>query len=202
MSRRAITVYRVLTDIDAYQDVLSDESPLPWEFDGTPIGKRWKPPKVYVPNPSKKEPDLWGCFNTNAVFAASPRAVKLLAERFFEETAELLPLVFEGHELAVVNITYVFNCLDKEHSEHVPGYPSAINKYVFHPNRLGKPLFKIPQTRMSEIFCCEGFTAPDQEFRAIIEKHRLAGLRFGLVWSSEPEKEPKPAKRGRKRPKK
>lgn len=151
-----------------------------WKFDGTPIGDTWQPLEFYIRRPTLKKPDIWQVGRT---LAFEPHAAKILST-CLEKAGELFKLPFHGRELTVVNITYVIECLDLTRSEYDQDLPHIIDKYVFYEDRLDYPLFKIPQnTAMT--FTVEGLASPDDEFKPLIEKHNLKGLRFDEVWSSE-----------------
>src|SRR5262245_5840556 len=150
-----------------------------WKFDGTPIGQSWKPPELYVQFPLLKEPDIWQFYRS---FAFSEKACAKL-QRFLDRAGEQLPLFYEGRKLTLLNITYCLNCLDKTRSVYDPDLPHMIDDYVFRRDRLEYSLFKIPEQRHGNWFCVEGLAAPDDEFKATVEKHGLTGLRFTKVWS-------------------
>ena len=79
----------------------------------------------------------------------------------------------------------MIDCLDKERSEQEPGVPQMIHKYAFRADRLDYSLFKIPETRHGEILTVEGFASPQDEFKPLVEKHGLKGLRFEKLWSTK-----------------
>ena len=182
-----ITVYKVLADLDNYQFVLADRAAdaLRIPFDGTPIAKAWKPPASYSPYPIKPAGDFWGCYSTGSVFAVTKAAARQIV-KFLDESCERLPLTLEsGEKLVLCNVTEVVNCLDKKKSKHKPGCPDWIDKYEFHPRRLGYSLFKIPESRMSEVLCVEGIVAPADGFKGTVEKLGLTGLEFKKVWEGQ-----------------
>lgn len=62
-----------------------------------------------------------------------------------------------------------------------------IFKYAFHPERIGDVnLFKIPETRTSEIYTLAGRDAPEDEFYAQYHAGGFTGLQFLEIWSGEP----------------
>lgn len=180
------TVYRIFTDDDfqslesvdkdAYLKARKDG----WKFDGFPVGNAWQPLEMYVRQPTRKKPDIWGLANT---LAFEPHAREIL-QLCLDQSGEQLKLPFEGRELIVLNVTYVIDCLDKDASDYDPDLPHMIDEYVFHQDRLDYSLFKIPETRMSsEILTVEGLASPDDEFKPLVEKHGLKGLRFKKLYS-------------------
>jgi hypothetical protein len=188
-----ITVYRVLPDAH-YQrfEPVDTEAALKlrrtkWRFDGTTIGKDWRPPEVYVQQPLLLKPDIWGTFAGSHVLAFGDKAADVL-QLFLDQAGEQLPLYHEGRKLVLLNVTYVLNCLDARKSKYDPDLPHMIDKYVFQPERLEYSLFKIPETRMSELLAVEGLAAPSDEFKAMVEQEGLTGLQFQKMWSSDPQR--------------
>lgn len=187
------TVYRVLPE-DKYQTLETNdpgESRI-WPFDGTPIGDKWHAPAVYAPSPNLMEPDIWNCFLHRHVFAFNEKAGHVL-QTFLDQatlpttTGEQLALYFRGKKLIVLNVTYVLNCLDSEHSKSASHLrPRWITEYVFIPGRFEYSLFMIPETQGSELLTVEGLAAPEEEFKPMVEKHGLKGLRFEKLWWDGP----------------
>jgi hypothetical protein len=101
-----------------------------------------------------------------------------------DQAGQQFKLPFEGRKLIVLNVTYVIDCLDKKKSEQEPGVPQMIHKYVFHADRLDYSLFKIPETRHGQILTVEGLASPNDEFKPLVEKYGLKGLRFEKLWST------------------
>ena len=179
------TVYRVLTD-DAFQslepanmDAYLRARKSSWRYDGVPVADSWQPLEMYVRRPTLKKPDIWGVANT---LAFEPEAAAVL-QLCLDQSAEQLKLPFEGRELIVINITYVLECLNKVASEYDPDLPHMIDEYVFHQDRLDYSLFKIPETRMSEILTVEGLASSEDEFKPLIEKNNLNGIHFRKLFS-------------------
>ena len=179
-----IKVYRVLPDVDKFQTVLVDDigSVMKYRFDGTPIGDAWEPPKAYVQSSTDERGDFWGCFSNPSIFAVTPATAQIVVT-FLDQSCETLPLDADGQKLFVCNVTCVVNCLDRQKSRHKKGIPHWIEQYVFHPNRFDNSLFKIPETRMSEVLCVVGIVAQGDDFKGTVEKHGLKGLRFKEIWS-------------------
>lgn len=189
------TVYRVLADPQEYQELraanVDDEAR--YRFDGTPLIDIWDPPVVYFPHPTMKEPDFWSCFCKRSIFGITADvAEKIVA--FLDQSCELLPLSCElpplcgaNREISLCNVTNVVNCLDSRKSTQVPDIPWWFTEYVFHPDRFEYSLFKIPQTRMTELLCVEGLVARSDEFKGTVERLGLTGLRFQKLWTDEAE---------------
>lgn len=137
-----------------------------------------------VDDPSKEEGTFWGCFFHPALFAVAwPPLCPLIG--YIDKACEVLPLYGDEHDLRILNVTYVLNCLDRKRSTFAPGFTDRIRRYVFHPHRLLYSLFKLPETRASELFCAEGVVSPEDEFKGMVERHGLTGLVFEEVWSDE-----------------
>lgn len=184
------TVYRVLPAYPACQTLATDNpDAVLWRFNGQPMKDNWSPLKVYVPHPNLKEPDIWNCFGYRHVFAFNERARSLLHD-ILDKAGEQLPLDFHGKELAVLNVTCLQECLDTANSKHPDGLPHIIDEYVFQPGRLRYSLFKIPQTPKSELLTVDGLSGPEAEFKPMVEKHGLKGLRFEKLWSDDPVLKP------------
>jgi len=181
------SVYRVLRDAE-YQYLESvdtdrwlSERKASWRFDGTPVGDTWTPLEMYVREPLLKKPDIWACSDA-LIF--EPHAVDVL-QTFLDQSGEQFALPFEDRVLTVLNVTYVLNCLNKEKSDYDLELPHIIDDYAFFADRLDYSLFKIPETRHSQILVVEGLAAPGDEFKAIVESYGFAGLRFDRLWSSD-----------------
>ena len=179
------TVYRIVPAVDEFQYVLADNSKdlAKYAFDGTPVADKWEPPKCYVPFPTRPEADFWGCFLRNDLFAAARHTADIVGT-FVDQSCEALPLPLSDRELMIFNVTHVLNCLHTENSQYDPELPHIIDVYAFHEARFTHSLFKIPQTRMSEVLCVEGLASPDDEFKGVVKSHGLTGLRFEEIWSS------------------
>jgi hypothetical protein len=184
-----LTVYRVLPDAK-YQKLEPTDSGafMEWagvkpRFDGRPIGEEWHSPELYVRHPLLEKPDIWGALGFSHTFAFEEWATDVV-QTFLDQAGEQLPLSYENRKLVLLNVTYVLNCLDHKRSRFVANMPHMIDEYVFYADRLDYSLFKIPETRMSEMLCVEGGAAPEAEFKAMVEQHGLRGLRFERIWAN------------------
>jgi hypothetical protein len=182
------TVYRIWID-DGYQSLESVNSDAylaarkkTWKFDGHPVEGKFEKLEVYVRQPTLKKPAIWGLADTLAFEDDAAAKVQLC----LDQAGQQFKLPFQGSKLIVLNVTYVIDCLDEAKSEFIdPDLPHMIDKYVFHADRLDYSLFKIPETMSGEILTVEGLVSPDDEFKPLVEKHGLKGLRFEELWSSE-----------------
>jgi hypothetical protein len=97
---------------------------------------------------------------------------------------QLFPLPHNGTTYQLLNVTECINCLDTKKSKFYED--GAPQKYVFHPNRFSESsIFKIPETAKGEVLLVEGARDPEEEFRALVEKHKLQGVLFEELWSDQ-----------------
>lgn len=178
------TVYRVLAD-ENYQS-LEPADPQAfnaarrgtWRFDGFKVEGPLERLVVRSGAPALPRPDVWRLANT---LAFEERAWGELVT-FFDQSCQTFKLPFEGRTLFVMNVTYVIQCLDRKASVLDPAGTHAIRRFAFHEDRLDYSLFKIPQTATHDIYTVEGLAAPDDEFKPVVEKFAIKGLRFEQIW--------------------
>jgi hypothetical protein len=181
-------VYRIWAD-DDYQSLESIDSDAylaarenTWKFDGYPVEGKFEKLKMYVRQPTLKKPDIWLIANTLAFEDEAAAEVQLC----LDQSGQQFKLPVDDRKLIILNVTYVIDCLDQEKTELAdPDLPFMIDKYEFHADRLDYSLFKIPQTMRGEILTVEGIAHPNEEFKPLVEKYGLKGLRFEEIWSSD-----------------
>jgi hypothetical protein len=174
-------VYRIENDVNHFQYFLPQKSEDVFTLlmDCTSKATNWISPPVYIYKPRHKAGDFYN-FDWNSVIT-SPRATAALHSHLIE-AGELLPLFYQDDQFAVLNVLQCVDCLDHSLSERQPGH---YTKYVFRSNQLAQvqsTIFKIPQTRQSEVLVVEGLKAPEEEFRYTVEKSGLKGLLFTELW--------------------
>jgi hypothetical protein len=181
-----VSVYKIWAD-DGYQELgvvdenaFSRESERSWKFQGEPAEDKFVPLEVYVRRTSLKKPDIWEVFRT---FGFEKNALGILSLPL-EKAGELFDIPLEKRKLTILNCTYVIDCLDLEKAKFDPATPWIIDEFAFHANRLDYSLFKIPQNTKI-LFAVEGLASPDDEFKPLVEKHKLTGIRFEKLWSDE-----------------
>jgi len=179
------TVYKVNFE-DGYQDLqsvnyeeFSAARKNTWKFDGKPVKHKFEKVEMYVRQPNLDKPDIWQLMNTMAFEDDAASKLQLC----LDQAGQQFKLPFQGRKLVVLNVTYVIDCLDKKRSDYDPDLPHMIDKYVFHEDRLDYSLFKIPETVYGDILTVEGLASPDDEFKPLIEKYGLKGLRFDEVYT-------------------
>lgn len=191
-------VFEIIGDLNNHQQLLPrdekihkllKESPL-W-FDGRSKLENWSPPEMMLMSPKKKVPDIWSV-NSDAAFAAGPRAFPLIQE-FFEMAGEVLPLPFKGETLQLLNVTVCEDCLNGDRCDwllnnqgerltvknsHLPG------AFQFLPAMFPESsIFKIPYGSAGRTLCWEEDDDPLCSFKAAVESHKLTGLKFREIWS-------------------
>jgi hypothetical protein len=193
-------VYRVTADAkppgskeDHYAPLVvatkRDAKLLKWDdFNGRRFPRKWQPIRLYVSMPLLPYPDL---FNFGiATFVCTERAAEL-AEEPLGMCGELLPVTLERTKgkFFVYNVTNCINAVDYRKSKWetlLPGKKLLV-KPAFLADRLGDlSIFKLAEDFGTTIYCLERSGDPDDgEFKAVVEHHRLTGLRFELIWSGK-----------------
>ncbi len=177
-------VYRIENDVNHFQYFLPQQSEDVFTLlmDCTPKASIWTSPSVYIYKPRHKAGDFYN-FDWNTLIT-SPRATTTLYSHLIE-AGELLPLFYRDDQFTVLNVLQCVDCLDHSLSEKQPGH---YIKYVFQSDQLAQvssTIFKIPQTRQSEVLVVEGLRAPEEEFRYTVEMAGLKGLVFTELWHDD-----------------
>ena len=145
----------------------------------------WSPPSVYLNKPKLKLGDFCNAFDHYII--SNQRATNLLRTHF-ESAGELLPLPYEGNTYYVINVTRCVDCLDELASTwsiQSGNYRGWILRHIFVLDRLPRSgIFRIPAVGGNQIFTVEGLTDQEEDFRAIVQREGLKGLKFKEVWSS------------------
>ena len=168
--------YQYFLPEDDHNHVLSS-------LDATPRLANWNPPAVFVYEPKLM---VGNFYNTGVNLIADQRATDALRP-LFEMAGELLPLDYKGQRFTVLNVMVCVDCLDHDKSEWRigPSGSRSLVKPVFSPELLPpSPIFKIHDTIAT--FLTEGLLAPDQEFREIVRREGLKGLKFEEIELSGP----------------
>lgn len=148
----------------------------------------WKPPKMHFGNPLKRDPDFWMLDIASGAFAVGPKALRLV-DSFLEMAGEELSISVKEQELVILNVLQVYDCIDPDRSEWrtIPNSNERgglLKPYFVPENMKQSTLFKFPEWRR-QIFCWEEDRDPEAEFKACVEKNKLKGLEFELVWTDE-----------------
>ncbi|MFI0443925.1 imm11 family protein [Actinomadura sp. 6N118] len=141
----------------------------------------WQPFQVWWDEEEREKPKGdFPLFASNVMVGA--RAVEAL-EMSLQGNGELLPLLTEGSEIYLYNVTRVVDALNMEKSSGET-FPSGrymhISKHVFVKERLeGVEIFKLPQLYIGKkIYVTDSFMKR-------IEVAGLTGLIGEEVWSSD-----------------
>lgn len=158
------------------------------EFCGIPFSKKWRLVELYIEKPKLPIPDF---FHFRGDVLILNEKARIAAGEALEVSGELLPLRIEnlkGH-FFLHNIVNCLNVLDHTKTiwkrAGVGGRLKLVDKPAFIVERFGEgSLFKIPENGGIQIYCLERTGDPDDgEFKAVVEKHKLTGINFELVWT-------------------
>ena len=156
-----------------------------YSLDGESKLTGWKPLPVFEADPALKPVGNFAhCWDGG--FMIDVRASSAL-NAILEKCAELLPLQpYKGHTYHLLNVLNPLDCLDdlrtkwrigKEHGKRI-----GIEQYQFIPERLANAtLFRLP--KWISLFTAVGGRGAKVEFKTIIEREGLTGVRFVEVWS-------------------
>jgi len=185
----------------------SDESFLWFEnFNGKPFPKPWRRVKLHFNEPLWPRADFY--YFGSSKFVCTERA-KVEIGSLMEKSGALLPVTIEGEDAAhyIYHVSACHPCVNPvksiwEHDSDEPDDPVEWNKWkarklkegwrdlkslkvpAFDPRKVGRnAIFVIPE-KPFEIYCVERTADPTKgELKALVEQHKLAGLRFELAWS-------------------
>jgi hypothetical protein len=112
-------------------------------------------------------------FNRNAVNALYD---------MLEPNGELLPIICEGENYFLFNVTRLINALDEDSCDlerFDDGRIMDIDRYSFFKDRLrGTVVFKLPQDSLGWVYVTDPFVMR-------VKATGLRGFKFPLVWSSD-----------------
>jgi hypothetical protein len=154
---------------------------------GTPRAATWRALPLYAEKKAKLRGNfahLWGL----GKLAIDSRASELL-KPILRDTCELLPFLplADGEVFHRFNLLAKVDCLDKEKTKwfvnkSTGAKTSEIEEYHFHPSRFEKSsLFLLPKG--GTLFAVTGTPTPEFEFKTVVEREGLTGLKFEAVWS-------------------
>ena len=147
----------------------------------------WRPLELKLERPKLPHADFPGFDYPSLV--CGERALAAVGD-VLRETGELLPVTLRGangthHIHHIAERTAGLLDLKKTTWRDVAGERCLLAP-AFRAARVGPKLrlFKIPEDHGLTIYCVERTgKAKDGEFKALVEKHGLTGLRFNLVWA-------------------
>jgi hypothetical protein len=152
---------------------------------GTSWAEIWVAPDLHAegpPLPIGNFAHLWDLGD----FAIDDRACEVL-KPILESVCEFHPyLPYEGKSFHWMNVMETVDCLDEEKTKWRIGKSSgkrfAIEKYQFSPGRFTKStLFRLPKD--SALLALAETPDPKSEFKSIVERQELTGLKFEEIWS-------------------
>jgi hypothetical protein len=184
-------VYRVRPDVKNFQTLFPEDESLLSDFslilDCTPRLAEWKAFGLYCFNPMQKKGDF--SYMLPGSFIVREGVMEGIST-FTEMAGEQLPMSLQGETQYLINVTECVNSLDQDKTIFTTDPDSgirlgSIEKYSFYPNRFSESsLFKIPETRRTDVLTLERSMDPEEEFKAYVEENKLSGLVFELLWES------------------
>ena len=179
-----MNVYYLRTDANKYRGVIitqGDWRPFCDLFDGTPVSGPWTDVTIGWDPDMRRKPkgDFPSLLTHIPVFTS--KAADVLSD-LLEGSGELLPIMVDGEEYFLYNVTRVIDALDESRSEIIRFDDFEImdiDVHCFFPEKIGDAaVFKIPQMVTSDVFVTDVFV--DR-----VKSARLKGFKFPLLWSSE-----------------
>ena len=159
-----------------------------WRFDGSPKAADWDPEGALIQIERGKR--FAGDFvlpGLAFVFAMTGRASTIL-RLITENVGELLPLrTPEGERFSLLNVTPMIDCIDHRRTRgerDADGTYFDIERYEFDISALPKASLFRP-THDWSLFALEGAVAEDLDFKLVVERNGLQGLRFREVWNDD-----------------
>jgi len=158
-----------------------------YSLDGGSKLKRWKPLPIFEGDPGLKPVGNFAhCWDGG--FIIDVRASSVL-KPILEKCAELLPLQrYKGNLYHLLNVLEPLDCLDdrrtkwrigKKHGKRI-----GIDEYQFIPSKLtNTTLFRLP--KRVALFTAVGRPGSKVEFKTIVEREGLTGLKFEEIWSED-----------------
>jgi len=147
--------------------------------------QNWKPLRLAEESSKLKRGNFahsWG-----GGFIIDTRAIEALRP-ILEQSCELLPLLpHKGESLQVMNVLDCVDCLDEEKTRRAIDSASGmkltiIEEFHFDSSSIrGSSLFKLP--KRPEFFTVTGLVDPQIEFRSVVEREALTGIKFEELWS-------------------
>jgi len=189
-------VFMVRYDVKDYQQLFYSDPTMDvafFNFYGDSLQRDWRIPKnIFVSNPMEQKGD----FRAMGEILLLEKSKAILAP-ILDPVSEYYEFIFEGEKHSFFNVTYFCDCLDKnkstiewEHRKDGASFIGEIHTHVFRTDRLPKhSVFRLPGPVVStELYTIEGcFKDKNKEFKYVVEKNNLKGLKFKLVWDSEAE---------------
>lgn len=151
-----------------------DEHPIHSKFDGSPKQSIWTPIKLETLF-KRSYRDFPYYLSGQPVVS---KRVKEIIEPYTSDEVEYLSLIHDEYKFYMVNVTNVLDCVDWQRSElRTVG---SFNKLVFDLLKIPENtyMFKIKQGATVDVYVTEAF-------KDLIERNKLKGLDFSVVYDSE-----------------
>lgn len=190
-----LSVFRVSADIESFPYLITKDCQgflARFPFDGMPLPG--SSDQYFAPRDLKVPPFRWSregdqlpdvaciCGATHAL-AFNP-SIRPKVQTFLDQAGQQFEIpLSDGTVMIGLNVTNACNVLNKADSSFGEDDSKSIEQYVFHARRLNYSLFKLPETRFSELLCVQGIRAACDEFRPTVSRKRISGLKFDLLWS-------------------
>jgi hypothetical protein len=185
--KKKITVYRIIRDIQYKKLIPVDQAAFDrertksWAFDGELPRTKWVELEMRSSDDSLESPDIWEI--VPGTFAMEKKAYyELSASTEETQQGNMRFLKCEKRRLAVINSTHIVDFLDVDKSRFDKANASKIIKYSFDGAQLAISLFKIPQTRTTELLTLDGFD-DGNDFKTLVERFSFTGVRFERLWT-------------------
>lgn len=181
-------IYEVQTDINTCQIIQRDDHYELHEFNCQKMMDKWISDGWYIFNPMDEKSHFYDTPGATIIFDQFIRESDL--GTLLEMSGEILPVKIDGENYYFLNAQECINVLNKENTTfeiYSDGTKSSmIDKYSFHPQRIGGiPIFKIPETCSHQILCFSGVSEPWDEFRGRYDEMGLTGLLFTEIYDSD-----------------
>ncbi len=163
------------------------------DFDtGIKKADNWIPPciKWYEENNSNiekyKDPDI-SLISHPGSLILSPNTANIV-KTVINDVAELLPVSFNNETWSLLNVYNVIDAVDKPNCQYKirkNGKVGRLKKLAFFPDKIPHAkLFKVPENPASIYFAEHHFNDSENNFKNIIEKNKLFGIKFIKVWEN------------------
>jgi hypothetical protein len=149
----------------------------------------WSPLPIFVDKPELKRGNFFYSWSGHFLIDSKVREV---LSPILDNTCELLPfLPYEGETFFLMNVLECVDCLDKQKTQWTTAprtgeriSPGSIKEYYFNRERFSdSTLFKIPEQKTTKFLALTGMNDAGSEFKTIVEREGLTGLKFEEIWS-------------------
>ncbi len=133
-----------------------------------------------------KDPDI-SRISVPANLILGPHATSLVKD-VVSDVAELLPVPFNDEVWSLLNVYNVIGAVDKSNCQYKirkNGKVGSLQKLAFYPDKVPHAkLFKVPENPTSVYFAEHHPDDSADNFKNIVEKNKLSGIKFISVWEN------------------